>query len=119
MKNFSLLEADTGDYLLSPAYDLLNTHLHVDDTDFALENGLFSDAYKSLAWRKNGHPGKADFIEFGRRIGVADKRIDKLLQPFLTKHQATETLIHHSFLNEAGKRAYLIQYNTRRNYLTD
>ncbi|MBK9506846.1 MAG: HipA domain-containing protein [Bacteroidetes bacterium] len=32
LKNFSLLESSSGDYLLSPAYDLLNTNLHVDDT---------------------------------------------------------------------------------------
>lgn len=119
LKNFSLLEADTGDYLLSPAYDLLNTHLHVDDTDFALEKGLFTDGYKSPAWRKNGHPGKADFIELGKRIGVADKRIEKLLQPFLVKHALAEAFILRSFLDESTKRAYLIQYNTRRNYLAD
>ena len=39
LKNFSLLETAGGDYVLSPAYDLLNTHLHVDDSAFALEKG--------------------------------------------------------------------------------
>ncbi len=47
LKNFSLLESSKGDYLLSPAYDLLNTRLHIDDTDFALQKGLFLDNYKS------------------------------------------------------------------------
>lgn len=36
LKNFSLLENKPGDYLMSPAYDLVNTRLHFDDTDFAL-----------------------------------------------------------------------------------
>jgi serine/threonine-protein kinase HipA len=119
LKNFSLLETDMGDYLLSPAYDLLNTHLHVDDTDFALEKGLFADGFKSASWKKNGHPGKADFIEFGKRIGISTTRIEKLLQPFLTKQPMAEMLVSHSFLDDATKRGYLIQYNTRRNYLTD
>jgi len=33
LKNFSLLESSKGDYFLSPAYDLINTRLHVDDVE--------------------------------------------------------------------------------------
>lgn len=47
LKNFSLLEASKGDYLLSPAYDLVNAKLHMNDTDFALDRGLFADDFKS------------------------------------------------------------------------
>jgi serine/threonine-protein kinase HipA len=36
LKNFSLLESKSGDYVMSPAYDLVNTRIHIDDTDFAL-----------------------------------------------------------------------------------
>jgi len=39
-KNFSLLETPMGDYRLSPAYDLLNSRIHIDDKDFALDDGL-------------------------------------------------------------------------------
>lgn len=53
LKNFSLLESETGDYLLSPAYDLINTRLHVDDTDFALDKGLFEDNYQSETFKKH------------------------------------------------------------------
>lgn len=119
LKNFSLLETTSGDYLLSPAYDLLNTHIHVDDSDFALAGGLFADGYKSESWKKNGHPGRQDFLELARRIGVADQRVEKLLLPFLTRQPMVETLINRSFLDEPAKRGYQIQYNTRRNYLTD
>lgn len=28
-KNFSLLETPSGDFILAPAYDLLNTRLHI------------------------------------------------------------------------------------------
>lgn len=54
LKNFSLLESTNGDYLLSPAYDLINTKLHVDDTDFALEKGLFADEFQSGQFKKPG-----------------------------------------------------------------
>jgi len=117
LKNFSLLESPGGDYLLSPAYDLINTKLHVDDTDFALNKGLFADDYKSVQYKKNGHPSKCDFVEFARRIGVAESRIEKLLNPFLEKHTFIETLVNHSFLTETNKRGYLLMYSTKRNHL--
>jgi serine/threonine-protein kinase HipA len=117
LKNFSLLESSRGDYLLSPAYDLINTKLHVDDTDFALNKGLFSDDYKSEQYKKSGHPSKSDFTEFARRIGVVESRLEKLLDPFLEKQPFMETLVSRSFLTEANKKGYLLMYNTKRNHL--
>lgn len=117
LKNFSLLQSSKGDYLLSPAYDLINTRLHVDDTDFALEKGLFADNYKSEDCKKSGHPSKNDFIEFAKRIGVAEGRIEKLLFPFLERQPFAEILAARSFLNEANKRGYLMMYNMKRNFL--
>ncbi len=117
LKNFSLLESVRGDYLLSPAYDLINTKLHVDDTDFALDKGLFADDFRSEDYQKTGHPSKADFVEFGRRVGVTESRINKLITPFLERNSSVETLVTRSFLSEPNKRDYLMMYNTRRNYL--
>ncbi|MDR3235452.1 MAG: HipA domain-containing protein, partial [Prevotellaceae bacterium] len=85
LKNFSLLESASGDYLLSPAYDLINTRLHVDDTDFALNKGLFADNYESEFYKKNRHASKTDFLELAKRIGVAEKRAEKLLVFFVEK----------------------------------
>lgn len=118
LKNFSLLESPSGDYLLSPAYDLINTRLHVDDTDFALKRGLFADDFKSEQYKISGHPSKRDFMEFALSIGVAQSRVEKLLIPFLERQFFVESLISRSFLSEADKRGYLLMYNTRRNYLT-
>lgn len=117
LKNFSLLETNSGDYTLSPAYDLINTRMHVDDSDFALDKGLFADSFKSQKSILTGHAHNTDFIEFGKRIGVVEKRIGKLLQPFLDKQLKVEILINQSFLNESSKRGYLLNYNTKLNYL--
>ncbi len=117
LKNFSLLESSRGDYLLSPAYDLVNTRMHVDDTDFALDKGLFADDFKSEKYKKSGHPSKEDFIEFAKRVGVTSGRIEKIFQSFLEKQGMVETLVNRSFLNNANKRGYLLMYSTRRNYL--
>jgi serine/threonine-protein kinase HipA len=117
LKNFALLESDTGDYLLSPAYDLINTRIHVDDTDFAVDKGLFFDNYRSDDYRKAGRPTFADFKEFGIRIGVNESRVHKISAPFLEPQPQVEALIHRSFLNEKTKRAYLLHYQTRLNRL--
>jgi serine/threonine-protein kinase HipA len=117
LKNFSLLESNGGDYLLSPAYDLINTKLHVDDSDFALDKGLFRDEYKTDYFKLKGHPCKTDFIEFGKRIGVAQSRIEKLLHPFLERQPLMDELVGASFLTEANKRGYSLMYNQKRNHL--
>lgn len=37
---------------MSPAYDLINTRVHVADTDFALDKGLFTDGFKSVQYKR-------------------------------------------------------------------
>ncbi|WP_214226333.1 HipA domain-containing protein [Pedobacter sp. B4-66] len=117
LKNYGLLETAQGDFILSPAYDLLNTKLHVNDTDFGLNGGLFADTYKSASWKKNGHAGAADFVEFGKRIGIPLKRIEKLLSPFLIRQELVELLTTQSYLSDTLKRSYLLYYNKKRNLL--
>lgn len=117
LKNFSLLESTKGDYLFSPAYDLINTRLHVDDTDFAFDKGLFVDDFKSEQHKIIGHANKSDFVEFALRIGVTESRIDKVLNPFMLKHPLIEKLVSRSFLNDSNKRGYMHMYSTKRNYL--
>ena len=118
LKNFSVLETASGDHLLSPAYDLINTRIHIDDSDFALDGGLFKDNFESEEMKKNGRVGLEDFHEFARRLNIPDKRRDKMLEPFITRQAHVETLVERSFLNDQTKRAYLLHYQTRRNQFT-
>ncbi len=69
------------------------------------------------AWKKNGHASAADFLEFGKRIGVVESRCAKLLAPFLERQAAVESLVNRSFLDAGSKKAYLLHVNTKRNYL--
>ncbi|MBA2562014.1 MAG: HipA domain-containing protein [Chitinophagaceae bacterium] len=117
LKNFALIEDPHGDYIFSPAYDLINSRIHVDDSDFAFDKGLFTDDFKSENFKKSNHPCKEDFIELGKRIGLKENRTEKLIQPFLEKQPRVEILLSRSFLNDAGKRAYQFIYNTKRNFL--
>jgi serine/threonine-protein kinase HipA len=116
LKNFSLLETKNGDYVLSPAYDLMNTRIHVEeDGFFALSDELFKEWHWSDCRIKNTqhHPCKEDFIEFGKVIGIPGKRVNKLLEPFLLKQKGIEDLIKKSFLDEDTKIQYLNHYNER------
>lgn len=117
LKNFSLLETSRGDYKLSPAYDLINSRMHVDDSDFAFDKGLFADNFKSETFKKNNHPCKEDFAEFGKRIGLQQNRMQRIIELFMKQQKMVETLASRSFLTEENKRGYLLQYNTRRNFL--
>lgn len=113
LKNFSLLETHQGDFVLSPAYDLLNTRIHVKDTDFALEEGLFQDGFESDEMKINGWVGIADFYELAKRLHITEARRDKLLKPFLARQEKVEIFIQRSFLKDSGKKLYLQYYKNR------
>jgi serine/threonine-protein kinase HipA len=116
LKNFSLIETPEGDYVLSPAYDMLNTRIHVDDSDFALDGGLFIDGYKFNKMKSN-HPDLHDFYELGRRFEIKVKRRDNILIKYLQNQPMVEELTHRSFLNNKTKRAFSLHYKTKRNLL--
>ncbi|MEZ5067804.1 MAG: HipA domain-containing protein [Bacteroidia bacterium] len=52
LKNFSHFWNQQWRCLLSPAYDLINTRLHVDDSDFALNKRFVCSDYKSGYYKK-------------------------------------------------------------------
>lgn len=117
LKNYALLETPGRDYVLSPAYDLLNIKIHLDDSDFALDGGLFNDGFQSEAMKKSNHPGLQDFQELARRFEINQKRRDKILSSYLQVQPLVEELTRRSFLNEKTKRAFLLHYQTKRNQL--
>jgi serine/threonine-protein kinase HipA len=117
LKNFGLLETAQNDFILSPAYDLLNTRIHVSDTDFALKKALFADGSKSDLWKITGNPTIADFKRFGAAIGIPAKRVDNLLAPLLQRPQKVAVLVANSYLSPPVKKAYLNYYYQKLNLL--
>ena len=113
LKNFSLQQTVSGDYLLTPAYDLLNTSIHVDDSDFALQDGLMPKDAWSEIYKNCGHPCKEDFVEFGKRIGVLPKKINAIIEMFATESPMAYELIDRSFLDDRTKRMYKRSYQER------
>lgn len=113
LKNFSVQQTKDGDYILAPAYDLINTSLHTNDEDFALEKGLSATMPKSSIYESKGHPCQDDFISFGKLIGLAEGRVSKIMRPFLTEQPKVIELIERSFLETKQKRMYLASYRER------
>ena len=90
----------------------------MNDADFGLNGGLFSDGYESAYRRNHGHVAGRDFREFAQCIGIQEKRVDKLLLPFAQKQDLVEALIENSYLLAAQKKAYVLNYNRKRKFLS-
>lgn len=105
-KNFSLLETPMGDYRLSPAYDLLNSRIHIEDKDFALDDGLLP---RNLAQGKISQ----QFAVLATKAGISKKIFADVMASMLSNSDKVERLIAASFLNDATKRNYLQLYQGR------
>ena len=115
LKNFSLINRGDGEYHLSPAYDLINTSLHLyEPRIFALDKGLFREGMHLTDTRT---VTRTDFEEFGRRIGLATRLVKRELDNFATEQPLAKELINRSFLSDKLKKYYWQSYNYRRTTL--
>lgn len=102
-KNFSLLETRMGDFRLSPAYDLLNSRMHIEDTDFALHDGLLPRNLKQGTISQQ-------FRGLAECAGVQEITYEKLRRLLLGKSNDVEKLIANSYMDEKAKRNYWQAY---------
>ncbi len=116
LKNFSLYRLPSGDYQLTPAYDLLNTALHVNDGN-GLALDLFADDYETPSFRDNAFLAYDDFLEFGHRLGLPLSRVRRLLTDIVGHENQVQTLIDRSFLPEDLKVRYATVLADRRQRL--
>jgi len=105
-KNFSILETPMGDFRLSPAYDLLNSHIHIEDKDFALDGGLLPG---NLAQGKIS----LQFTKLAEQSAISDKTFQDMMALMISKSDSVEKMIGASFLNDSTKRNYLQAYQGR------
>jgi serine/threonine-protein kinase HipA len=105
-KNFSLLETPMGDYRLSPAYDLLNSRIHIEDKDFALYDGLLPG---------NLSQGKImiQFAKLAENAEISENIFNGIMTIMLSKSIIVEKMVAASFLNDSTKRNYWQTYTGR------
>jgi serine/threonine-protein kinase HipA len=106
LKNYSLIETDGGDYILAPAYDLMNTRIHVNDQDIGLKNQMF-DEHETESFKSNGYYACDDFIELGMRVELPKAVVKAEINSFLTNKPGVADLVSRSFLEDSIKARYL------------
>lgn len=105
-KNFSLIETSMGDFRLSPAYDLLNSRIHIEDRNFALDEGLLPPRYAQGKI-------KDQFCTLGEMAEIPVVQVSKIMHLLTSKTEKVRALIGHSFLSERIKRSYEQAYSGR------
>ncbi|WP_340158452.1 HipA domain-containing protein [uncultured Maribacter sp.] len=105
-KNFSIIETSMGDFKLSPAYDLLNSRIHIEDRDFALEDGL-------LPLDKTTGKITEQFLKLAELVGISEKQSTKVFKEITSHENKVLDLIELSYLHEKTKRNYAQAYQTR------
>jgi serine/threonine-protein kinase HipA len=114
LKNFSLLETSDGDFKLAPAYDLINTSIHLpSDPIFALRKGLFKEGDKIVC--SMGICTGESFSEFGNRLSLPKNMVKREIDKFCADYTKAEELITNSYLSDELKELYRTMYHTRRN----
>jgi len=111
VKNFSALQAEAGDYVLTPAYDLLCTRIHSPgeiDMALTLLNDRFTEAFNA-----HGFYTSSDFLEFGNVLEIKESRVIKIMDEFKVNEQSIDALINKSFLPNEIKNDYKEYYKDR------
>lgn len=112
LKNFSLIQRHTGDYVLTPAYDLMNTSLHLSQPSiFALQKGLFREG---MILDDTHTITRDSFMEFGKRIGLPEVLLERELNRFAAAYDMADQMIGDSHLSDTLKKSYLDSYHYRR-----
>lgn len=114
LKNFSVIDyLQDGFYQLAPAYDLLCTRLHIDDSDFALSDGLYPKDYEHPSFAHFGFYAYQDFFDFGLKMGLVPKRIERFMNNFLSHEDEVKAIVARSFLSEEMQVLYLKYYTDK------
>jgi len=107
LKNFSLIRVGK-EMKLSPSYDILNTRMHVDDGEMALDllkESEFTSAYDGL-----GFYSYVDIQELSKRQGIKTKRFKKIIDKIESYTPSVEKMVEVSFLSEDMKELYMKMY---------
>jgi len=119
LKNFSVYECSLGDYVMTPAYDLLNTFLHYPGDLTFLALSLFKSDDMTAEFEKLGFYSAPDFIRLGRAYGLSEDAVLKEILRFRAKVADVENLTRRSFLIPDAQTEYLRIFHDRLNAFRD
>lgn len=111
LKNFSVHESPYSDYVLTPAYDLVSTSMHIpNESRTAMD--LFDD-FESDFYTQNGFYGATDFLHLAQLFEMPQSRAMKILLSFPEEHDRVIAFINMSFLSNDAKADYRARYEDR------
>ena len=113
LKNFSLFQSPQGDYILTPAYDLLNTSIHFPNDPSATALDFFADGHFTSRYEELGFYSSTDFIELGHCFGVGEAEVRKMMALFSARADDVEETVAKSLLSDASKTLYLSLFKDR------
>jgi len=109
LKNFSLIQSDSYEYTLTPAYDLMSTLIHIPrETDTALD--LFEGDHNTHHFQQCGYYGYPDFIELAKRLSIRELRANRMINEMISQSPKVVGLIRNSFLSEEVKNLFESQF---------
>lgn len=116
LKNFSVYESALGDYVMTPAYDLLSTSLHYPhDLTFMALSLFKDDDFMTSEFEQLGFYTAPDFILLGRSYGVDEKGVLSMIRKFKAKAASVEDMVRASRLTSAAQEEYLRIFHDRLN----
>lgn len=104
LKNYSLIENEFNEYELSPAYDLLNTLI------------LIQDDKEESALTINGKKNRLkieDFDQLAKSLKISEKSLQSIYKKFVNVKPKWDEFIQQSFLNDDVKLEYQEIVNNR------
>lgn len=119
LKNFSLMETVQGDYLLSPAYDLLCTRLHLNDSQLALNDGLYEGDYDEPTFYDKDKYTGTSFLVFAEKAGISLSLSQAIIEEIVRKTPEAIALVRRSFLGDEAKEKYIHILTERSGLLDD
>jgi len=117
LKNFSLYESEFGDYILTPAYDLICTSLHFPDEGRAALD-LF-DTFETESFRQNAFYKRSDFLKLAELYGMNTARAERCVAEFRDSGDKVLALVQRSLLTDQAKADFTARLIDRLNALAD
>lgn len=112
LKNFSLIQTEFGDHVLSRAYDLMCTVLHAPiESDTALD--LYEGDFESRHYQRFGCFGRPNFEELAQRLGLLPSRSSRIIDALLSNKEKVKQMIMYSYLDDPVKTKYLEHYTDK------
>ena len=107
-KNFAMIDEDAGAWRLAPVYDVLNTRVHVADSDFAMESGLFENRQPLPKGKLNTF-----FLSWGEALGLSPRIVSMEMRSILRACPSVLTALPGSYMSRKSQKVFLYHLKQR------